>query len=139
MSHADAAMYPAMKSSERAQALLSATLEETAAVTGPAFFGTAVETLATALGVHTIFVATPSTKRPACNELIAHWSGHGPGELIAHERAGTPSELSLGRALLSIRTGVQDQFPEDEWLRSIDAVSYVALQLTGSDGRCLSV
>ena len=122
---------------ERAQALLNATLNGTAAVTGPAFFDTAVETLANALGVHTTFVAAPSTERPGWNRLIAHWSGQGWGELIDYERAGTPCELSLDRELVSITSDVQKQFPDDEWLRSLGASSYVALQLTSSDGRRL--
>lgn len=119
----------------QAETLLHATFKGTAAFTGPQFFDKAVEMLANGLSVGTAFVATPVPERPGWNRLIAHWSRGALGECLEYKIDGTPCALGQNSEITSYPTNVQSSFPEDEWLREMNADSYMALQLKSSDGQ----
>ena len=105
--------------------------------TGDAFFRSLVRHLAHALEADYVLVGALEPN----GERIATLAVHGLGEAAALEYnlAGTPCALVVQTRVCSYSSGVQQLFPEDEMLATIQAEGYVGSPMLDSSGRCLGL
>ena len=104
---------------------------------GERFFSTLVRHMAAALAVRVGFVSEVVDPDGKKVRLVAIWTGNKLGENFEYSTAGTPCEHVVGQGLAFFPSSLQEQFPEDAWLREIGAESYLALPLFNSDGKPL--
>src|ERR1700722_2974381 len=111
--------------------------EGVAGKTGDAFFRSLVRHLAHALEADYVLVGALEPN----GERIATLAVHGLGEAAALEYnlAGTPCALVVQTRVCSYSSGVQQLFPEDEMLATIQAEGYVGSPMLDSSGRCLGL
>lgn len=121
----------------RADQILRAVSEATAATKGEEFFRALARHLASALGVDLAFVAECTDADRTRVRTLAVWKGQEFVENVTYSVAGTPCERVIGGEACLHPTGVCDLFPEDHALALWKVESYVGVPIRGSSGQIL--
>jgi len=116
-------------------AALRAIVAGTAGATGPQFFATLVEYLATATGTKYAFIAEFIPERQA--RTIAFWFDGRIGDNVQWDLRGTPCEDVVFGTLCHYPTGVSRRFPTDEPLVQLGIESYLGVPLRDEQGQTL--
>lgn len=111
------------------------------AKTGTAFFQALVEYLSKALGMEFAFVCELI---PPERQLIRTIAGYGDGQALEnyeYELEGTPCEQVIGshQQIFTYPHQIQQQFPQDNYLKDIQAESYMGFPLIDSNGQILGL
>jgi PAS domain S-box-containing protein len=101
------------------------------------FLPALVKSLAVSLGARHAFLCELATAEPKKLRLIAHWTGKEFGPMFEYEANGTPCAQVIDGHFCHFESGVQKLFPADEWLKQIEAESYLAVPLLDSAGRVI--
>ncbi len=117
------------RSVDNAESVLRIVAEATAASTGRDFFRALVKHLAAAIDVRFAFVAERIEPFAGRMRIVAMWDGRGFVEDMEYDVAGTPCETLVGREPAYFPSGVQERFPDDQWLRHAGIESYLAIPL----------
>ena len=112
---------------------LKSIVEGTAATTGEHFFQSLVQYLAVALGVDVAFVAEFSPERNLVRTLSL-WVAGEQAENLEFPLEGTPCELVLTGAIQHFPENIQQRFPQNNLLRTLNAQSYLAIPLMDEQG-----
>ncbi len=116
----------------RAEEMLRAIAEGTAAVTGRDFFYSLVRHLATALHVRHAFLTECVPDRPGRVRMLAYWKGDHFAENIEYDVAPTPCRLAIEGETVVYHTDLQRLFPGDRYLVDIGAQSFVGIPVWDS-------
>jgi len=122
---------------EETERVLRRLVEETAEVTGDAFFPAVTAAVADALGVSCAFVVRAMGGGRA-RTLSVNVEGQ-EGEPIEYALAGTPCDRVVGKEACYFPRDVQTSFPEDEILAALDGECYAGAPLFSSDGEPLGI
>src|SRR5262245_29962443 len=110
-----------------------------AAATGPEFFRTLVENLASTLPMDFAMIGELS---PACASAIASTAVYGDGGWLpnfTYDLAGTPCAHVLAGGTCCYPRGVGKDFPGDAWLAEQGIESYVGVPLLDSAQHCIGL
>src|SRR6266481_1032797 len=119
----------------RAEELLRAIIQGTAATTGTQFFRSLVKHLSEGLHVRFAFVAECLPNLRA--RSLAFFQDNNFGEDFEYALPGTPCmEVARGR-VCHVPDHLADEFPEDKGMIDLGTVSYLGVPLRGSDGRVI--
>ena len=119
----------------RAEELLQAIIQGTAATTGTQFFRSLVKHLAEGFHVRFAFVAECLPNLRA--RSLAFFKNNNFGEDFEYALAGTPCmEVAKGR-VCHVPDRLPEAFPEDQGMIDMGTVSYLGVPLRGSDGRVI--
>lgn|GEM_PF-825050 len=113
----------------RAERLLRAILEGTAAQTGEAFLRALVKSLAAALEVRYAFVSEVLPLAPERMRVLAFWSAGAFAPPHSYELDGSPCAEVIRRGELLARSGICERFPRDLRLRRLACESFFGLRL----------
>jgi PAS domain S-box-containing protein len=103
----------------------------TAAVTGQEFFPTFVEQVAKSMGVSHALVTELKGDHL---QTLAFWSDHQLRPNFTYDYAQTPCELSLQEGAYACPVGVQESFPQDSDLSTLNAESYLGVAMKNRRG-----
>lgn len=123
----------------RAERLLRAILEGTAAHTGEEFLRALVRNLALALQVRHAFVSELLPQPPARARVLAFWDGTDFAPPCVHELATGPCAEVLRDGELFVRDGLRARFGDDRWLQERGCESFFGVRLLGARGEPLGV
>jgi formate hydrogenlyase transcriptional activator len=119
----------------RAEELLRAIIQETAATTGTQFFRSLVKHLAEGLHVRFAFVAECLPNLRA--RSLAFFQDNNFGQDFEYALPGTPCmEVAKGR-VCHVPDELAKEFPDDKGMIDMGTVSYLGVPLRGSDGRVI--
>ena len=119
----------------RAEELLRAIIQGTAATTGTQFFRSLVKHLAEGLHVRFAFVAECLPNLRA--RSLAFFQDNNFGTDFEYALAGTPCmQVAEGR-VCHVPDQLAEAFPEDKGMIDMGTVSYLGVPLRGSDGRVI--
>jgi PAS domain S-box-containing protein len=119
----------------RAEELLRAIIQGTAATTGTQFFRSLVKHLAEGFHVRFAFVAECLPNLRA--RSLAFFQNNDFGEDFEYALAGTPCmEVAQGR-VCHVPDRLAEAFPKDKGMIDMGTVSYLGVPLRGSDGRVI--
>lgn len=119
----------------RADVLLCALAEGTAAATGEDFFRSLARCAAQALGARYAFAA--ETLSDLESRSLAFWEGSTFGAGFTYKFPGTPCQrVAAGRVCVT-KAGLAAKFPEDLWLQQIGADSYIGVPMRNAQGRTI--
>lgn len=119
----------------RAEELLRAIIQGTAAATGIQFFQSLVKHLAEGLHVRFAFVAECLPN--LCARSLAYYQDHTFGPNFEYSLHGTPClEVSKGR-VCHVPDRLAESFPEDRGMIDLGTVSYLGVPLRGTDERVI--
>ena len=96
------------------------------AETGEPLLRVLTEHLAKTIGARFAFLSEVVDQRTGFLRLIGLWTGEGFEESFEYDVDGTPCREVLRGALCLYPSDVQDSFPDDVWLKEIEAESYLA-------------
>ncbi|MES1256063.1 MAG: sigma 54-interacting transcriptional regulator, partial [Acidobacteriota bacterium] len=119
----------------RAEELLRAITEGTAAVTGTAFFASLVRHLARALRVRRVYVAECLENNRARSRAL--WMDHEPRANFEYDVANTPCMKVTGGETCLYTHDVQQYFPTNPFLKQFGAQSYLGVPLWSASGRVI--
>jgi transcriptional regulator with GAF, ATPase, and Fis domain len=129
----NAKLYEAMKEEmgerRRAEEMLRAVTEGTAAVTGEDFFASLVRHLAAALEVRYAFVARCLDDSKARAQTLAFWQGDHLGANFTYDVAETPCFHVLDGIVCHYAENVRALFPYDQDLSDLGAESYMGFPI----------
>ncbi|MFY9607735.1 MAG: sigma 54-interacting transcriptional regulator [Blastocatellia bacterium] len=133
----NARIYDEMKqeAAQRRQAeeTLRSVVQGTAAVTGGDFFSALVRHLASAIGVRYAFVTECTDQTKTRVRTLAFWSGESLADNIEYDLALTPCERVFEGEVCHHADNLQQLFPHDTPLVSMEAESFIGLPMyTGS-------
>jgi formate hydrogenlyase transcriptional activator len=116
---------------KRAEELLRAITEGTAAVTGGAFFSSLVEHVALALRVRRVYVAECLADDRARSRAL--WMGDAPAPNFEYDLKGTPcmKVTGTGQTCLYSRN-LREYFPENQFIARLGFESYLGIPLWSS-------
>jgi len=119
----------------RAEELLRAIIQGTAAVTGTEFFRLLVKHLAGGLHVRFAFIAECLPNLRA--RSLAFFQDNSFGDSFEYDLPGTPCmEVAQGR-VCHVPDRLAEAFPEDRGMIDLGTVSYLGVPLRGSSGRVI--
>jgi formate hydrogenlyase transcriptional activator len=119
----------------RAEQLLRAILDGTAAVTGTAFFGSLVQHLASALGVRRVYVAECLDADHARARAV--WMDSDFAPPFEYNVVDTPCmKVTRGETCL-YASHVQQYFPQNKFLPTMNAQSYLGIPLWNANHRVI--
>lgn len=124
---------------KRAENALSSILEGTAGKTGEDFFNSLVKHLATGTGTDYAFIGEIKGPSGRTINTISFW---GNGEFTdnpEYELENTPCSHIAPRQTCYYPDRVQESFPDDEFLRDINARSYMGLPLENQHGEVIGL
>jgi transcriptional regulator with GAF, ATPase, and Fis domain len=114
----------------RAEQLLRAIIEGTSSVTGVAFFSSLVKNLARALNVHRVYVA--ECLDPEHSRARAVWMENDFAPPFDYDVTSTPClKVTQGQTCL-YSNNVQQYFPQNQFLPTMNAQSYLGIPLWNS-------
>ena len=116
----------------RAEEMLRAIAEGTAAVTGRDFFYSLVRHLATALQVRYAFLTECVPDQPGRVRMLAYWKGDRFADNVEYDVAPTPCRLVIEGKTVIHHTDLQRLFPEDRDLVVIGAQSFLGIPVWDS-------
>jgi formate hydrogenlyase transcriptional activator len=122
-------------SSQRAEELLRAIIQGTAATTGTDFFRSLVKHLAEGLHVRFAFVAECLPNLRA--RSLAFFQDHNFGADFEYALPGTPCMKVAEGRVCHVPDRLAEEFPEDRGMIDMGTVSYLGVPLRGSDGRVI--
>ncbi len=122
-------------SSGRAEELLQAIIQGTAATTGTQFFRSLVKHLAVGLQVRFAFVAECLPNLRA--RSLAYFQDNNFGEDFEYALPGTPCMKVAEGRVCHVPNRLPEAFPEDKGMIDMGTVSYLGVPLRGSDGRVI--
>ena len=124
-----------LRKAERAEHLLNAIIQGTAATTGTQFFRSLVKHLAQGLNVRFAFVAEclPSLRARS----LAFFQEDNFGQDFEYALPGTPCMKVAEGRVCHVPDKLADEFPEDKGMLDMGTVSYLGVPLRGSDGRVI--
>ena len=120
---------------KRAERLLRAIAEGTAAATGDEFFRSLARCAAQALEARYAFVAETLSEMES--RSLAFWEGSDFGAGFTYRFPGTPCQRVAAGHICVTPSGLQAKFPEDLCLQQIGAESYIGVPLRNAQGRTL--
>ena len=125
----------AVRSSSRAEELLRAIIQGTAATTGTDFFRSLVKHLAEGLHVRFAFVAEclPSLRARS----LAFFQDKNFGKDFEYALPGTPCMKVAEGRVCHVPDHLAKEFPEDKGMIDMGTVSYLGVPLRGSDGKVI--
>jgi PAS domain S-box-containing protein len=109
--------------------------EGTAAAIGDEFFRSLARCAAQALGARYAFVA--ETLSELESRSLAYWEGADFGAGFSYRFPGTPCKRVAEGYVCSTASGLADKYPEDLWLRQINAESYVGVPMKNAQSRTI--
>lgn len=116
----------------RMQDALQAILESTAQAAGDRFFREIARSLAQNLNVRSVFIGALVDQAPSLIRTVVFWSGDHFIDNIEYDMAGTPCAQVVGKAPCVYERDVQAHFPNDLFLKTIHAESYIGIPLFDS-------
>src|SRR6516225_216478 len=119
----------------RAEHLLNAIIQGTAATAGTRFFRSLVKHLAEGLHVRFAFVAECLPNLRA--HSLAFFQDKDFGEDFEYSLPGTPCMKVAEGRVCHVPDRLAEQFPEDKGMIDLGTVSYLGVPLRGSDGRVI--
>ncbi len=119
----------------RVEQRLLSIVQGTSPATGRAFFHKLTRNIAEALEVKIAFVVECDTDDSGRALLVCAWNGEAYEENITYDLAGTPCELVNDNEPCIIKTGVQERYPDDQWMINHNADSYYAIPLLDAAGK----
>jgi signal transduction histidine kinase len=119
---------------ERSARALRAIVAGTAAATGEEFFSSLVHHFAAALDLRVAFLSQVTSSQPERACIVAMSDGGHPVAPFEYGLAGTPCAEVLSGKCLFFSRGVQQAFPDDEWLRENSIESYLAMPIEDGAG-----
>jgi PAS domain S-box-containing protein len=120
---------------QRAEQLLNAIIQGTAATTGSQFFRSLVKHLAEGLHVRFAFVAECLPNLRA--RSLAFFQDHNFGDDFEYALPGTPCMKVAEGRVCHVPDRLAEVFPEDKSMIDMGTVSYLGVPLRGSDGRVI--
>src|SRR5262245_13333528 len=134
----NARIYDEMKqeAAQRRQAeqTLRSVVLGTAAVTGDDFFSALVRHLASAIGVRYAFVTECTDQTKTRVRTLAFWSGESLADNIEYDLAMTPCERVFEGEVCHHPSNLQQLFPDDTPLVSMEAESFIGLPMCAASG-----
>ena len=123
---------------KRAENALRFMVEGTSAAVGEDFFHTMVEKLAAALGCKSAMVAqlTPGGNR---FRTLSRWVDGAVVSGAEYDTADMPCAEAVDKQTCVYTSGVQRELPHIDWLKEMDAESFLGAPLFDSDGRLLGI
>lgn len=121
--------------SHRAEELLRAIIQGTAATTGTEFFRSLVKHLAEGLHVRFAFVAECLPNLRA--RTLAFFKDTNFGKDIEYALPGTPCMKVAEGRVCHVPDRLAEEFPEDKGMINMGTVSYLGVPLRGSDGKVI--
>ncbi|MFH7026701.1 MAG: PAS domain S-box protein [Heteroscytonema crispum UTEX LB 1556] len=121
---------------KRAEESLQALVAGTASVTGEEFFSALVRHLATALEVRYAIVAERVGENSKAR-VLAYWTGDKLEETFEYDLANTPCEISLKEGVAYYPSALQQLFPLDKDLVTMQAESYLGASLIDNFGNAI--
>jgi len=121
--------------SHRAEELLRAIIQGTAATTGTEFFRSLVKHLAEGLHVRFAFVAECLPNLRA--RTLAFFKDRNFGKDIEYALPGTPCMKVAEGRICHVPDRLAEEFPEDKGMINMGTVSYLGVPLRGSDGKVI--
>ena len=128
---------PVERARARASEMLWAVLDGTALTPGAAFFPALVRHLASALGVHYVFVAECTDATRTRVRTLAFWNGDAVADNLEFDLVGTPCEAVINGSESCHTHDLQTRFPDDPGLVNLGAESYLGVPLVGTSGEIL--
>ncbi|MFB2892950.1 GAF domain-containing protein [Aerosakkonemataceae cyanobacterium BLCC-F50] len=123
---------------QRAEETLRMIISGTASVTGQDFFPALVQNLAVALNVPYVIVSEKIGNSVDYFRSLAFWSKN---RLIAdfdYQLENTPCELVVrNKQVYYCGENLQESFPDDLWLKDIDAKSYIGVPLLDGNQKAI--
>jgi len=127
-----------MAERQRTEEALQNIVSGTASVTGQDFFPALVRHLAASLGVRYAIVS--ELKAEARLQTLAFWQNDRPADNIDYAIAGTPCEIVKRNGKpCYYPEKLQEQFPEDEALVEMEAVSYLGVPLLDASQKVIGL
>ncbi len=126
----------ALRRQGREDESLRAIVKGTASATGDDFFRSLVSNLAGVLRVRYAFVSE-FVEKPKRVRTLAFWTGEGFLDNFEYDLADTPCERVLNGEACHYPEGVQELFPRDPDLLTLNAESYLAIPLIDQSGNVL--
>lgn len=123
----------------RAERLLRAILEGTAAETAEAFLRALVRNLAEALGVRHAFVSELQPQGPGRLQVLAFWSRGGFAEPQAYDAQPGPCGTVLEQGELYVPSGVCARYRDDARLQALGCEGFFGVRLQAASGEPLGV
>ena len=122
------------KREERALRLIA---KGTASASDATFFDAVVQHLAQALEVRCAVVSECMDPIPTRVRVMAWWLDKKQDDPLEYEVSGTPCEEVVKGHLVFHSSGVQQSFPNDNWLVEISAESYLGIPLRDPSGEVI--
>src|SRR5881409_3565920 len=119
----------------RAEELLRAIIQGTAATTGTQFFRSLVKHLAEGLHVRFAFVAECLPNLRA--RSLALFQDNNFGQAFEYALAGTPCMKVAEGRVCHVPDRLAEEFPDDKGMIDMGTVSYLGVPLRGSDGKVI--
>jgi len=126
---------PVISSSSRAEELLRAIIQGTAATSGTQFFRSLVKHLAEGLHVRFAFVAECLPNLRA--RSLAFFRDQEFGKDFEYALPGTPCMKVVEGRVCHVPDRLAKEFPEDKGMIDMGTVSYLGVPLRGSDGKVI--
>src|SRR5215831_3018265 len=120
---------------QRAEHLLNAIIQGTAATTGSQFFRSLVKHLAEGLGVRFAFIAECLPNLRA--RSLAFFQDKDFGQDFEYALPGTPCMKVAEGRVCHVPDRLAEEFPDDKGMIELGTVSYLGVPLRGSDGKVL--
>ncbi len=102
---------------------------------GPEFFKACVQYLAQVLQIKYALIAEFLDTDPPKARVLAFWSGDCFGLNFEYDIAGTPCGIVYKKSLQIYPNSIQQLFPEDEDLLTLQAESYLGIAIVDSHGK----
>ncbi|MGE0056993.1 MAG: ATP-binding protein [Dehalococcoidia bacterium] len=93
--------------------------------------------LAKTLGVRHAVICELVEGYPRRARVVTHWAGNDFAEGIEYIAGGTPCEQVIDGSLCHIASHLQEVFPEDAWLASMNAESYMGVPVYDGSGKVI--
>ncbi len=116
---------------------LKAVIEGTNETTGSDFFKSLAYHLATALNVRYVLLSECTSDANERVRTLAFWDGESVVENFDYDLHDTPCEIVIHDGFACYPTNVQNIFPDDEDLVTLNVDSYLGVPLTDSNGAVL--
>ena len=107
------------------------------AETGESLLRALTESLAMTTGSRFAFLSEVVDQRAERARLIALWGGEGFEDGYEYDMRGTPCQEVYHGKFCLYSSSVQESFPDDAWLKEIDAQFYLAAPLFSSTGEVI--
>lgn len=123
--------------SNLANELLDGLVEVTAKATGQRFFSAFVSAVARIFKSRYVLICENIDDPVTRVRTLAFWMGDQLGDNIEYDLSGVPCEKAAHGEMVYYPSGIQEAFPEDLDLVTMEAESYCGIPLKGSHGKVI--